>query len=245
MTVLSLAVLSLGRQSAVQFSRNCTTEEKHMNVRSVENVQEELLRTPCEKVETADEARAIILELEKAYQTQPDCLGLAAPQIGINKAVCIIRDRKHGTAINLINPEITHTEEEFTSEYEGCMSFPKRRFKTPRYRLVGIETDAIWMAEEDGAPLPLDNPMEGAGGRLVRNKAVYGMHQGISSHGGPIVVAVQHEIDHLNGICLPWRDDTEEVPYISEGIFTTEKKVGRNEKCPCGSGKKYKKCCGK
>ena len=24
-----------------------------------------------------------------------------------------------------------------------------------------------------------------------------------------------------------------------------EKKVGRNEACPCGSGKKYKKCCGK
>ena len=22
-----------------------------------------------------------------------------------------------------------------------------------------------------------------------------------------------------------------------------EKKPGRNEKCPCGSGKKYKKCC--
>ena len=22
-------------------------------------------------------------------------------------------------------------------------------------------------------------------------------------------------------------------------------KVGRNELCPCGSGKKYKKCCGK
>ena len=24
-----------------------------------------------------------------------------------------------------------------------------------------------------------------------------------------------------------------------------EKKIGRNEKCPCGSGKKYKYCCGK
>ncbi len=24
---------------------------------------------------------------------------------------------------------------------------------------------------------------------------------------------------------------------------TTTKKVGRNEPCPCGSGKKYKKCC--
>ncbi|WP_461207745.1 DnaJ domain-containing protein [Clostridium sp. DL1XJH146] len=29
-------------------------------------------------------------------------------------------------------------------------------------------------------------------------------------------------------------------PFIRE-----EKKVGRNEPCPCGSGKKYKKCCGK
>ncbi len=25
---------------------------------------------------------------------------------------------------------------------------------------------------------------------------------------------------------------------------TAETKVGRNEPCPCGSGKKYKKCCG-
>ncbi len=25
---------------------------------------------------------------------------------------------------------------------------------------------------------------------------------------------------------------------------TSQKKVGRNEPCPCGSGKKYKKCCG-
>jgi len=24
-----------------------------------------------------------------------------------------------------------------------------------------------------------------------------------------------------------------------------EPKIGRNDPCPCGSGKKYKKCCGK
>ena len=28
-------------------------------------------------------------------------------------------------------------------------------------------------------------------------------------------------------------------------IVTSNKKVGRNDPCPCGSGKKYKKCCGK
>lgn len=27
-------------------------------------------------------------------------------------------------------------------------------------------------------------------------------------------------------------------------IKRTTKKIGRNEKCPCGSEKKYKKCCG-
>jgi uncharacterized protein YecA (UPF0149 family) len=26
--------------------------------------------------------------------------------------------------------------------------------------------------------------------------------------------------------------------------FVSQVKIGRNEPCPCGSGKKYKKCCG-
>jgi preprotein translocase subunit SecA len=33
-------------------------------------------------------------------------------------------------------------------------------------------------------------------------------------------------------------------PVSIAPIIRTEKKVGRNEPCPCGSGKKYKKCCG-
>lgn len=28
------------------------------------------------------------------------------------------------------------------------------------------------------------------------------------------------------------------------GTVVKEKKIGRNDPCPCGSGKKYKKCCG-
>lgn len=29
------------------------------------------------------------------------------------------------------------------------------------------------------------------------------------------------------------------------GTVIKEKKVGRNDPCPCGSGKKYKYCCGR
>ena len=43
----------------------------------------------------------------------------------------------------------------------------------------------------------------------------------------------------------------EDMEKIAQKIVTTHEegpetfnKVGRNEKCPCGSGKKYKKCCG-
>jgi len=45
----------------------------------------------------------------------------------------------------------------------------------------------------------------------------------------PIVARIiQHEVDHLQGI-----------------IIINYNKIGRNDPCPCGSGKKYKKCCGK
>lgn len=33
--------------------------------------------------------------------------------------------------------------------------------------------------------------------------------------------------------------------YNKTKIAVNENKVGRNDPCPCGSGKKYKKCCGK
>jgi len=31
--------------------------------------------------------------------------------------------------------------------------------------------------------------------------------------------------------------------YGKEPVRRAEPKIGRNDPCPCGSGKKYKKCC--
>src|SRR5207302_10854259 len=36
-------------------------------------------------------------------------------------------------------------------------------------------------------------------------------------------------------------EETHDEPRLP---YRAPKKVGRNEPCPCGSGKKYKKCCG-
>jgi hypothetical protein len=34
------------------------------------------------------------------------------------------------------------------------------------------------------------------------------------------------------------------LPDLNKTSIVSEKKIGRNELCTCGSGKKYKKCCG-
>jgi len=52
----------------------------------------------------------------------------------------------------------------------------------------------------------------------------------------------QHEeVNALdNGPAEPEADEKAHQPFVRDG-----QKVGRNQPCPCGSGKKYKQCCGK
>lgn len=44
----------------------------------------------------------------------------------------------------------------------------------------------------------------------------------------------------------PWGGFDDDIDYSldSEPFRREEKKIGRNDPCPCGSGKKYKRCCG-
>ena len=76
--------------------------------------------------------------------------------------------------------------------------------------------------------------------------------------------AIYHDLsfknDHLSMISDSYKDllRIEKImtygyaPVVNDNFMSSaeylhqkEKKVGRNEPCPCGSGKKYKKCCGK
>ena len=54
----------------------------------------------------------------------------------------------------------------------------------------------------------------------------------------------QMQFQHADASALPAQeqetDEAEQTPFVREGV-----KVGRNDPCPCGSGKKYKHCHGK
>ena len=62
----------------------------------------------------------------------------------------------------------------------------------------------------------------------------------------PILAAAPDKIADWVVILNEWRlVNTQPVQDTDPRVVTVpRKKVGRNEPCPCGSGKKYKKCCG-
>ena len=52
----------------------------------------------------------------------------------------------------------------------------------------------------------------------------------------------RRQVDEDYRKSLPGKDD-EPLPAPVEPISNVEAVPGRNDPCPCGSGKKYKRCC--
>ena len=172
---------------------------------------------------SVEEGNIIATELFQILNQRGDGIGLAANQVGIDAQVAVVNVIE---PLVLINPKIIHKE--FPIDYfEGCLSYPKKGTPTTRYRDVIIQTaqsesgwyfSGVESTQETKGSWEQDNKKEDQEKRLLE------------------AICVQHEIDHLNGITIHDRENKSK-PIISE------KKIGRNDPCPCGSGKKYKKCC--
>ena len=54
-----------------------------------------------------------------------------------------------------------------------------------------------------------------------------------------------YELAEWEGVLPAERREEIRREWKASKVFTAEKKVGPNDPCPCGSGKKYKKCCGR
>jgi len=53
-----------------------------------------------------------------------------------------------------------------------------------------------------------------------------------------------YELPQWEGIFVKEKRKEIQVKWRESKTIVNENKVGRNDPCPCGSGKKYKKCCG-
>jgi len=178
-----------------------------------------ILRQKSEPVTSAAEAQKLIERLRMALKETNNGVGLSAIQIGVAKLLGVIRCQ--GREVILINPKLIEAEDEFIFVNEGCLSFPNEFHNTKRYRQCTVESDVI-----DGNEL-----------RRETWSFYYSSDPNESGNDGLIAIAVQHELDHFNGKLF--------IDYNlkNESIERKSDKVGRNDPCPCGSGKKYKKCC--
>ena len=184
------------------------------------------LRKP-NSVATLEEAQVIFEELFMTLLERKETdVGLSAPQIGIHKRVCVVRAK---SPIVLVNPEIIEYSDE-TFYQEGCVSFPGVSVRTKRYKNVVVKVDYL-----------------GTGNEVLQNWSdketlLYFASKNLDNINDDNdlleSIAVQHEIDHINGILMFARE------WKLEPI-RVEKKQKPNEKCDCQSGLKYKKCCGK
>ena len=139
------------------------------------------LRETSEKVQKIDDEildiianmRKLSADWEKAHPYELSA-AMAAPQIGVNKRIIIVRDdmedKKHATFTALINPEVIRTDGKTIRDFEGCLSVPSIYGKVPRPSRARIKAKL-----EDGTE--------------VRIKAT-----------GEMARTLLHEIDHLNGI---------------------------------------------
>lgn len=93
-----------------------------MATREIRKKGDEILRKKCKPVKEIN-ARTIELiddMIERMYNA--DGVGLAAPQVGILKRICVI-DVGEGPVV-LINPEKVEESKEQIQAVEGCLSIP-------------------------------------------------------------------------------------------------------------------------
>ncbi len=124
-------------------------------------------------------------------------IGLAAPQIGVLKRVCVIDVKEQ---IVLINPRIVEKSKEKFQFAESCLSYPKKRVKTERYVDITVEADNH----------------EGQLFFSADSKDIKDVLE---------CVCVQHEIDHLNGITMFDRE-IKLKPYSAPKKFGRNEMIG-------------------
>lgn len=153
-----------------------------MSVLKLVEYPNDILETKCKQVTSFDSDLIKLLDSMHEIMIEADGVGLAAPQVGIDKQIAIVEiDDEHGR-IDLVNPVILEMKGEQIGP-EGCLSFPGLFGEVKRADYVKIKAQ-----DHRGQTFILE-----AEGFLSR--------------------AIQHEIDHLNGVLFT----SKVIRYYDEG----------------------------
>ena len=96
-----------------------------MALRTIREMGDPILEKKCKPIkEMTDKIKTLIGDMfDTMYEA--DGVGLAGPQVGVLKRICVIDTREEGEKVCLINPEVLETSGEQEGD-EGCLSVPGR-----------------------------------------------------------------------------------------------------------------------
>ena len=140
-----------------------------MAIKEIIQLGDERLKKVSEEVKDVNEIKDLLKDLEDTLATV-DGIGLAAPQIGVNKKVTLIDFRDGVNRYVLINPKVVKTSKKTAIDYEGCLSFVMHEGLVERP--VKVEVEAL----------------------NEHNELMYYKVDGLLGR------CFLHEIDHLEGI---------------------------------------------
>ncbi|MCD2332492.1 peptide deformylase [Borreliella americana] len=130
----------------------------------------DLLRVKTKQIENID--NKIKDYAKNMIELMDTCggVGLAAPQVGLDLALFVVRENKMAKPLVFINPSIVETSYELSSYKEGCLSIPGVYYDLMRPKSVVVN-----FHDENGKSFTIENS-----DFLAR--------------------IIQHEMDHLNGV---------------------------------------------
>ena len=117
-------------------------------------------------------------------------------------------------------------------ESVGLQAYAQRK-PIDEYRILGADLfdEMITMIRDDTARMILS--VMPASNQIKRAEVAKPVKEGFAGTPGA-------ERPSASGASRP----SQSAPPVKSTPIRSEKKVGRNDPCPCGSGKKYKNCCG-
>jgi len=202
----------------------------------------------AEGVSAMDEGKEIDVLMEKMYTLLPDIYAEDEPE-EVSEAYDLMEDERFSELMKLtVEAFVLLDDMEYSGdddeEYENFMqddailcqleAWPKQRgeleLMREEYPVVYDYMEDIWeviRGSKSRKAFMIDAIMTESGyGRKER----------------------KYQCGHYYKLYPNKRQDIGQVQWDSQGEGTyvrQSKKIGRNDPCPCGSGKKYKNCCGK
>ncbi len=161
-----------------------------------------VLKTKCKPVAAVDdEVRRLVDDMFATMYAAPG-VGLAAPQIGVEKRVIVVdvagKDEPP-QPIALINPEIVWQSEDTQVYEEGCLSLPEMYADVERPAQVKVR-----YLDRDGAKQEIEGD-------------------------GLLAVCLQHEIDHIDGVLFVDRISALKRNMIMKKMIKAKKQRSREQ----------------